>query len=418
MIPLAQAVKDGLKVFMAFISQWVLGALVVVVLFASGLGVLVAQPPASPPASVHPSSTTVPSSTDAPWQRAVTRPYRKALPGYRFTFPQDHAAHPAFQTEWWYYTGHLTGPKGEPFGFELTFFRSGTGLEKLPAVPTTRWRVPELYVGHFALTDIAQRRFWVAEALGRPFPALAGAATDRYAVWIQDWQVQLDEKGRHVLQAQTPQFALALTLEESKPPALHGHNGVSQKAACHGCASHYYSLTRLKGRGQVTRQGQALPVVATAWMDHEFGSNQLTDAQQGWDWFSIQLDSGEELMLYVMRLKDGGLDPYSSGTWVNRDGTTQHLSLKDYRIEVLDTWTSPETGGVYPMGWRITLPQKALQLKVTPVFPQQELVLKDKTGVSYWEGASQVTGTQAGKPRTGQAYVELTGYDEAFRKRI
>ena len=47
-----------------------------------------------------------------------------ARPGYAYRFPRDHASHPGYKTEWWYYTGHLQSESGERFGFQWTFFRS------------------------------------------------------------------------------------------------------------------------------------------------------------------------------------------------------------------------------------------------------------------------------------------------------
>ncbi|MFX6118790.1 lipocalin family protein, partial [Acinetobacter baumannii] len=67
-------------------------------------------------------------------------------------------------------------------------------------------------------------------------------------------------------------------------------------------------------------------------MDHEFGSNQLTDAQVGWDWFSLQLSNNTEVMLYLMRTTAGGIDPNSSGTVIYPDGKSKHLNLSDFKV--------------------------------------------------------------------------------------
>ncbi|MBM4296493.1 MAG: lipocalin family protein, partial [Deltaproteobacteria bacterium] len=142
----------------------------------------------------------------------------------------------------------------------------------------------------------------------------------------------------------------------------------------------------------------------------EFGSNQLGADQVGWDWFSIQLDNQSELMLYLMRRKDGSTDPYSSGTLVDAKGKTIHLALKNYRVEVLERWKSPKSGANYPMKWQVTVPSEAIELEITPAFPEQELITNRSTRVTYWEGAVTIRGKARGQTVSGNGYVEMTGY--------
>lgn len=334
--------------------------------------------------------------------------YRLAVPPYRFEFPRDHASHPSFRTEWWYYTGHLDAGDAA-YGFELTFFR--VGIDPALARTGSQWSLHTLYFAHFALTDIGRGRFLFDEALARPALGIAGADSTRLHVWIDAWSVTLAGDGRtHRLRAAAETFAIDLALAPSKPPVVHGAGGVSQKAAGVGQASHYYSLTRLEGGGTLTLEGRTSPVEGLAWMDHEFGSNQLAEHQVGWDWFSLQLDDGRDLMLYRMRLEDGGADPHSSGTLVERDGRARHLPSGAFTIEATGAWTSPKTGGVYPALWRVRVPGEGLDLIVEPVLADQELVTGGAAGVSYWEGAVRVNGASPGAAVTGHGYVELTGY--------
>ena len=90
-----------------------------------------------------------------------------ALAPYRFQFPRDYFAHPGYATEWWYYTGNLSGAHGERFGFELTFFRSqgGTKGSRNPV-----WAPEQFYLAHFALSDISRKTFRHWERLNRPGP--------------------------------------------------------------------------------------------------------------------------------------------------------------------------------------------------------------------------------------------------------
>jgi len=333
--------------------------------------------------------------------------YQMALPGRKITFPEDHYSHPSFKTEWWYYTGHLETESGARYGYQVTFFRFGlrdrqNGAKEKPAFS-------ELYMAHFALSDINAKEFRYRERINRGYNGKAGAATDRYLVWNEDWKVAGDHNN-HKIQVSDRGTELQLNLKSLKPPVLHGLNGLSQKAAGEGRASYYYSLTRMQSEGALTIDGKTEKVRGLSWMDHEFGSNQLGQDQVGWDWFSIQLDDRTELMLYLMRRKDGTVDPYSSGTLVKADGYTRHLKLNEYRVEVLGRWRSPGSGAEYPMRWRVTIPAEQIELEINPVFQNQELITNRSTRVTYWEGAVDVGGTSRGKSVSGSGYVEMTGY--------
>lgn len=334
--------------------------------------------------------------------------FRLAVPPYAFSFPRDHASHPEFKTEWWYYTGHLEGA-GREYGYELTFFR--VGLPRLREGSKSAWAARDVMFVHLALTDVNGKRFRFTDAARRPALGVAGADSAHYAVWLERSFARLAPDGRtHELLGVAPDFELALDLAPGKPPIAHGANGVSQKSPGVGNASHYYSLTRMPTRGQLRIGGDTLAVTGESWMDHEFGSGAMSATHSGWDWFSVQLDDGRELMLYQLRLKDGGVEPLSSGTIVEADGRSRHLGLADFRIKPTGRWKSPRTGAEYPSGWTVELPGEALSLTVAPVLADQELAATSMGGVVYWEGAVRVRGTQRGRAVTGKGYVELTGY--------
>ncbi len=347
---------------------------------------------------------------------ALSKEFRLALPGYQFNFPADHASHSDFKTEWWYYTGHLVGDDGTKYGYELTFFRSATGVEQ--PVKQSVWTVDNIYLAHFAVTDLSAKRFFHTSKLNRAGVGFAGADSKYYYVWNQNWRAAIGQQDDHKLIAAGPDYRIDLKLKPQKPPVLHGSDGLSQKASCVGCASHYYSMTRLSTEGTLTNHGKLVHVTGITWMDHEFGSNQLTPEQVGWDWFSMQLNDNTDLMLYVMRRRDGTLDENSSGTYVLTDGSGQHLALSDYKVKSTGSWKSPETGATYPMGWHVSIPSLAAELEITSAMPEQELAKKSTSDVTYWEGTCTVTGTKQGQPVKGQGYVEMTGYAEAFSKRI
>ena len=334
--------------------------------------------------------------------------YKVALPGRKISFPRDHFSHPDFKTEWWYYTGHLDTENGKSYGYQVTFFRFGLRdrqSEEKDQPPL----FTDFYMAHFALSDIAQKKFFFRERSNRGYGGIAGSSVDRYLVWNEDWKVEGRGKD-HFIDVSDREASLKLRLTMLKPPVLQGQNGLSQKGEGEGRASYYYSLTRLKTEGELVVGGRKGNVHGLSWMDHEFGSNLLRDDQIGWDWFSIQLDNNTEIMLYLIRRRDGSPDPYSSGTFVHQNGSTRHIPFDQFRIEVLDKWKSVKSGANYPMKWRITIPADEAELEIAPLFREQELVTDKSTRVSYWEGAVKISGTYGKKPIRGVGYVEMTGY--------
>jgi predicted secreted hydrolase len=348
--------------------------------------------------------------TGAPVEAA----FRQALPGYRFAFPRDHASHPDFKTEWWYYSGHLQTEDGQRFGYQLTFFRVGVDLS-LRGASRSRWAVRGLHLAHFALSDLTHRRFHYWERRSRGALDSAGALTREFMVWNGPWEASGDGKVHH-LTASAEGYAIDLTLSPAKPPAIHGSDGVSQKAAGLGRASHYYSLTRITTDGTLTFAGKPQAVTGSTWMDHEFGSSQLTESQVGWDWFAIQLEDGAELMLYQLRLTDGSSDPHSSGSLIHPDGRVEHLPSSAFVLTPQEVWQSPKSGGRYPIRWQIRVPGRRLDLSIQAAFPDQELDTRGSTLVTYWEGSVAISGTAGDRPVAGVGYLEMTGYAAPFHQ--
>ena len=121
------------------------------------------------------------------------------------------------------------------------------------------------------------------------------------------------------------------------------------------------------------RTGSATATLTgTAWFDHEWGPGGMPAGIAGWDWFGIQLDGGGELMLYRMRAKDGSATPFSSGTWIPKEGPPQHLRWKDVSLKETATWKSAKTGARYPSAWKIAVAPAGLDIAVGPVLPDQE----------------------------------------------
>jgi len=333
--------------------------------------------------------------------------FQPVLPGRIFQFPQDYGAHPKFKTEWWYYTGSLKATDGQTFGYQLTFFR--VGLKKPDQKALSAWQADTVYFAHLAVTDPQRGVFAFWEKAERGALGLAGAEEGRLDVWIDNWHLTSVGDEQH-LQAAKDGIGLDLTLTPQKPPVLHGEAGYSRKAAAAEVASYYFSLTRLATRGILTVGGRTLQVTGTSWFDREFSSRGLAPHQKGWDWFSLQLSDGTDLMLYIMRLKDGTIDPASSGTLVNREGQARHLTLADFTIKATGSWKSPHSQATYPAGWQISVPSAGCTLKVSPTLADQELHTGGRSPLIYWEGQAVIQGTCNQQAITGQGYVELTGY--------
>jgi predicted secreted hydrolase len=330
-----------------------------------------------------------------------------AAAGRAIVLPADHVSHPDYRLEWWYYTGNLDASDGRRFGYQLTFFR--VGIDPQPVNPSA-WTVRDLYMAHFTVTDASRGTFHAAELLSRKGIGWAGARTDTYSVWNDGWSVRLD-RGVHRLEAadRTTGTRLSLSVEEGKEATLNGDGGFSQKGQETGNASYYYSLTRMPTHGTITVAGQEVHVRGSSWMDHEFGTSLLERGQTGWDWFSLQLDDGSDVMLYRLRRTDGSMDPHSSGTASDTAGRSHRIDLERATFTPRRTWRSPATSATYPVEWRVSVPSAALELTVRAIVDGQELAGLP-SGVAYWEGAIDVEGTRAGRTVRGRGYLEMTGY--------
>lgn len=334
--------------------------------------------------------------------------YRDALPGYRYEFPRDYFNHPEFQTEWWYYTGNLTATDGHRFGIELTFFRQAIDRD---ASKKSTWDVQDVYIAHLALSDIDGGAFYHAERINRAGPGIAGVSEPARRIWNGNWSVDWKDD-KQQLTAIDERFALELSLRSEKSPVINGENGVSQKAEGPGHASHYISFTRLLTTGVIHVQGIKFQISGVSWMDHEFFTHQLSTEQRGWDWFSVQFTDNTELMLFEIRRKDGTLDPFSAGTYVDAKGQSAHLRASDFSLKPGgQSWTSSATGATYPIQWSISVPKLGIELEATTKLKSQEFSGKFTFTPCYWEGAINLSGRKNGSTAQGVGYLEMTGYD-------
>lgn len=331
-----------------------------------------------------------------------------------FHFPADHRAHPDYRNEWWYLTGNLENAAGERFGYQLTFFRIALSPEP-PAPDPDRvdsdragsdWVTRQVWMAHVAVSDAARTRHLHSERLARGAAGLAGQSDAPFRVWLEDWQLVGGPQGGFPWRIAVQDEALALTLELSplKPPVLQGEDGLSQKSSAAGNASYYYSISRLETRGSLRVGEQSHTVQGLSWLDREWSTSALGEEQAGWDWFSLQLADGRDLMLYRLRRRDGSADPLSAGKWIAADGSSRSLAAQDFELTPLRHWQAAD-GRRYPVAWRLQPGPGEPALHIEALFDAQQM----RTGVVYWEGA--VTVHDAGQHRLlGRGYLEMTGY--------
>jgi predicted secreted hydrolase len=312
-----------------------------------------------------------------------------------FSFPRDHAAHPAFRIEWWYVTAILDGEDGARYGIQWTLFRSALAPEERPG-----WASPQVWFAHAGLTT-AERHF-VGERLARGGIGQAGVQAAPFEAWIDDWSMRSRARGGEDafdaldITARGPDFSYALALDAEGPLVFQGRNGFSVKSAS-GQASYYYAQPFYRAQGMLALPEGDVPVRGRAWLDREWSSQPLAENQSGWDWFSLHLDSGAKVMAF--RLRDDGAG-FRSGNWIAPDGTNTPLGDAEIAMTPL---AITDIGGIQvPTEWRLQIFPRGLDIPATPLNPRAWM----GTNLAYWEGPITFTGTHPGR-----GYLEMTGYD-------
>jgi len=316
-------------------------------------------------------------------------------------FPADHAMHPGFRNEWWYFTGNLSDAAGRRYGFQFTLFRFAVA----PGEPLdSDFDSDAIWMAHFAISDVARKRFISEERFARGALDLAGATADEW--WLRDWTVTRTEDGWR-LRAQLDDASLDLDLAPRKPVVLQGDSGYSQKGPAQGNASRYYSITRIEADGRLVLDGNAADVTGSAWLDREWGSSQLGPGIAGWDWFALQLKDGRDLMLYRLRTEGGEASRFSAGVLVEADGGYRVLGREDFAFEEIRRWEDRQ-GVDWPVAWRVLLPAEGMEFEVRPAFDAQRWYAT----VGYWEGAVDVI-DPVDQRTLGRGYLELSGYADS-----
>ncbi|UCH48098.1 MAG: carotenoid 1,2-hydratase [Betaproteobacteria bacterium] len=321
--------------------------------------------------------------------------------GRKLVFPRDHGAHPDYRTEWWYITGWIESD-GVERGFQVTFFRSRPGLQE---DNESAFAPKQLIFAHAAIADAANGQLIYDERVGRQGFGLAYANSGNTDVGIDGWTLSRSD-GEYRARIAADQFAFDLSFLPTQPVLLQGRGGFSSKGPRPGEASYYYSLPHLRVEGSALIYGETTAVSGNAWLDHEWSSEYLSPAAQGWDWVSINFSDGGALMAFRMRARSGGT-LWAGGSVRHHDGTLSTLSPGDVEFEPTRLWRSPRTDIEYPVAMRVRAGH--YDLKVTPLMDDQELDARASTGIIYWEGA--VRASVDNQP-VGRGYLELTGYGD------
>lgn len=357
--------------------------------------------------------------------------FARATSARAFVFPQDHAAHPDYALEWWYFVGNLSDASGRHFGYQFTIFRNALAPSRAagaqPAGDASAWTSDQLYFAHFAVTDSAAGAHVEAEKFSRGAAGLAGASvwsSERAAweggawrVWVEDWSAEALDPGVNAIRLRAADGAIAIALEltAAKPIVLQGDRGLSQKGPTAGNASYYYSMTRLDTRGTVTTPSGSFAVNGSSWLDREWSTSLLEKDAVGWDWFALQLDDGRDVKAFRIRNRDGSVS-WVDGALIDKDGSPRRIRPDDLIFDVRETWTADARDRrAYPVKWRLTIPSAELVLDVEARLPDQEM----NVSTTYWEGAVRVTGSAGGRPVGGVGYLEMTGYgSESIQDRL
>lgn len=326
--------------------------------------------------------------------------YETARQDKKINFPEDLGPHDGFRTEWWYYTGNLKTAQGRHFGYQLTFFRQALSCDEIQGA--SEWRTRQIYFAHFAVTDTGEQQFFSDLRMNRHSLGVAGASSVPYQVWVDQWRAE-EVPGKGVrLTADSKGVSLSLLLTDTGRLVLQGDRGFSRKGSQTYNASHYYSQPRLDTTGSIKIGSESYAVSGLSWFDREWSTGVLDEDVAGWDWFSVHLDDGRDLMVCLIRDSSGQPNGYGFGSIFDADGGYEILTENDFSITPTGYWKSPKTGRTYPGRWNITVSGYGLLLDVNPVVAGQEHTHM----FPYWEGAAKFSG----KDVSGYGYIEMTGY--------
>ncbi len=335
--------------------------------------------------------------------------FKKAYEPIDFIFPDDYAAHNQYKIEWWYFTGNVTSKDGHKFGYQFTIFRNGLSAD---TSKLTSFGAKNMYMAHFAISDISNNKFYFTEKTVRESVDLAGTTISPTRIFIENWDIKAEFKDNDYLNptfsikanAEDKNFAINLKLIPNKKMVLHGNKGLSIKSYETGNASYYYSFTNLLTIGEIKIDKQVYNINGKSWFDREFSTSALSENQQGWDWFSLQLSDSTEIMCFQLRNKANKTD-FAKGTYILKDGISEFIKASDFKLTPINYFTA-ESRKKYPSKWKFEYKAQNIFLEIETQIANQELNVFTK----YYEGSVKFTGSKQGEAIGGSGYVEMTGY--------
>jgi predicted secreted hydrolase len=346
--------------------------------------------------------------------------------GRTLEFPRDHGMHEPARIEWWYATGWLaaaaSSPREPTFGFQVTFFRSRTGVAE---ASRSRFAARHLIFAHAAITDLdgrthrhAQR---AARFAGQGLTLADHAASSDALIVIAGggpegaWRFWREDAALGVSQWRTQvrgdRFDLTATLRATQPLLLQGDAGFSRKGPEERQASHYYSAPQLDAGAELQLGSSRQRLQGRAWLDHEWSDELMHPSAVGWDWIGINLFDGSALTAFQLRRADGSA-LWAGGSWRAPDGAgARSFAPNEVRWRAGRIWPSPATQARYPVQWEVSTP--AGRHAVRALLDAQELDGRAGIGTVYWEGLAELL-DERGR-RVGLGYLEMTGYASELR---
>lgn len=322
------------------------------------------------------------------------------VPGSVIRFPQDEGTHHTIKgLEWWYVVVHATGKvTGDRYSILVSHFNNQarffnvTNITQKTHVTGSTFGYLKSKEGYLDLTHHTPH--------GTDF--LRNSRQEDGTLIPFHYEMQTHYKG---LKLNAKLFSL-------KPPMLVGGSGYGPVGSSGN--TWYYSLTRMPLQGELEYLGITEPIEGLAWMDHQWGPFIVSPIQFGkffesYEWFSIQLDNGYELMLSNIYNKNNELpDGPAYGDLQLFDPKGISSISTSSRFTRTRYWKDPLSQKYFSMGWTLEDPNWGMNLTLTPEFENQ-MVSFPMNG-DFWEGSIKVTGTLFGLPVSGKSFGELVHY--------
>ncbi|MDP4143542.1 MAG: lipocalin family protein [Bacillota bacterium] len=352
------------------------------------------------------------------------------------SLPQDIGPHSFTDMEWWYFFAFLNGENGSKYAAVGAFYQAG----ELPVLKG-HYLIFSLidlnkYTNHsFSLIDkklvnnflyinmplyflqcphdknmIKLYKTLIHNKLPYPHKWISNASIKKDPVCLiyenSSMRFKDSVNGEFNVQFSSDHIDGNLNFISAKPVSLIGGNGKTDKL-------YYYSFPRNKVTGYIQKGDSKEYVTGEGWFDHQWGYLGDLLTKTGWNWMGLQLEDGRELLINeFFTIKTG--DTFSPmANLIEPNGEvkfTRKLSL-----EPSNYWHSSITNTDYPLNWIIKISDFKMIIKVSAVFPEQEMQILGPLQ-AIWEGTcmASVEETKQNSDRValkGKGFLELVGYN-------